>query len=198
MSMRSILFIFAILCFSTAAYAQDCAGLQEVHQRDGCYVEQAAKSYDNSICQKVESDALKSVCEQATSGAVSSHLVDAGDPEQCMKMSGLELRNCISLIAVKNKDYTICNRLTQPEYLGTCLSGVAEKTGTTEPCKSIPADTAKLTCLVEVVSTVHSPKVCEETSAIVRELKKPDMDDVSRLFLDSLKSSCAARGVSIE
>ena len=197
--MRYILsFLYIFLWEIPFASADNCAIIKDSYQRDSCYVSEASKYQNAAICAKVESPPFKDICKQSTEGAVSKATIDGRDPQKCMKMNGLKLRNCITLMAIQKKDFRLCKRLSDPEYQGTCYSGVAEKTNDTVPCKYSPTLTSQYGCLTQVVSQTKDPKKCQESQAIVKGSTKMTSDNTAANLLEALKFACKQIGAEIK
>ncbi len=136
--------------------------------RDDCYYSHADSIGDETLCMKIEGEALKTECQNKRIDEKCSGLDDyeqticyateKNAPEICEQTN--QTNKCYIEIAKKTKNLEICELITSAASNKACAGIV---TGNYEVCKELEYNTTEDTCYQKIAIELNNYSICENT-----------------------------------
>ncbi|MFA5012936.1 MAG: hypothetical protein WC520_00010 [Candidatus Paceibacterota bacterium] len=136
----SVNFVFAVNQTQTAS---NCGNLTSEEAADACFNEMAEANKDVSLCDKIKNVSLADGCYVS----VAELLLDT---TICEKIKGPHYYDCISAIAIKKQDVSLCSVITEPWLRDRCYSFTARDA---ETCLNIVNTEFKNNCYKNIIFT---------------------------------------------
>lgn len=142
--------ILLLSSFSSAVDKVEECLKKGIFEQIGCLSDLAAKNGDASVCDSAAHEGVRYQCYAVTAEKI-------GDWETCLEIplkskEHVELRDlCISDVAKKNVDSTLCEKIQTGNFKDSCYLKVYRKTNDSSLCENISDPGIKSLCTGEPV-----------------------------------------------
>jgi hypothetical protein len=127
-------------------------------RKSDCLGEMARYEKDEKICELIEKGYYKDAC-------IGKAAVAKGDAKVCELVAGSK-DPCIKEVAVKLRDRSYCDQLTDKDIQNACFKDIALAHGDPQWCRDIKDAYTRRTCLSEYAIDHADAKYCDETEGL--------------------------------
>jgi hypothetical protein len=148
-----------------------CEMINDQKSQFGCLSDISLATNDADICQRLESDDYwRDICYK-------NYALNNNAPQYCLLIpEGIHNNPCYYDIALKYKNWTLCDEVTDTDKNTQCNYILAKELLIKEPCYQMKGILDTEVCLLRNAVYTNNPKVCEEIR-----------------YYDTIKQDCLAK-----